>query len=1190
MRRLAKIKMKTRINLLNCALLSILAGSTVPALAQELTDDESLFSVHTKPVTDVTGETLGGGKFAITLPNGGMVWASEDMNVGQPELSISAPSYIPFSNGRITKPVQFYVRSNYSAFVDRYELSIYRGKDIDLVKPIIVLPLDVKSVSSLDWSGELPAGHPFRVDDELTYVLRAYNKTGNFDETYAKTIKLVTLEEDERGNVALRDTASKLKGQSMSAEEALTESLIDDVIGSNNLYKQNIPIYGSRVRVQGNRIPEGSLLINGEPYPVDLERRFNSTFLLPIGEHQFDIQVENRQGQLVERTLDVDVSGSSFFMVGLADLTMYQHKVSGKGEELAKQGQDNDLLTEGRLAFYLKSKVDGKYTITAQADTTERDIEHLFSGFGKAYPEDLFRSLDPEMYYPTYGDDAMIYRDVDTQGRFYARVDWDNSQAIWGNYNTGITGTEYARYTRSLYGAALDWRSKDNTKWGDAKTQLRAFGSEAQSAPGHTEFLGTGGSLYYLKHANILAGSDKIQLEIRDKLTGRTVSVVSLVRGVDYEVDAIQGRIILTKALTQLTLDNLPAITHDQPINGYEQRLIADYEFIPSNFEADSITAGLRAKHWLGDYVGLGATYVDENQSGNDYTMKGVDLTLRAGNGTYLKTEYTKTESTGVPIFFSDNGGLSFNQLNRVSEDRSGYARAVEGRVNFQELGLVDFDLATGAWWRNVDKGYSTSSSDNGQDITEYGVETSAEFDNGISVYAQHTKAEKGQNSYIQDQLTTEYRIDDISTVTGEIRRVNTKTASDSVTGTLGALRYGWKVLPELEIYGTGQLTLSDDHGKYEKNNAATAGLKYYYGDLSSAGLEGTTGSRGNGALLFAEHRLSPDHTIYGNYSLANTNSDYNSAFGNSQNRGWTLGQRWRLTERLNMFNEVQQLKDTNGAKGEANTLGMDYLFDGGWSSGVTFQNGKLRSTSGGTVERSAVSVTTSRTTEDMDWSSKVEYRHDSGAERRQQWVTTNRLSYKLDESRRISTRLNLSDTQDKTSRYNDVKFVEAGVGYAWRPVESDKWALFGRYSYVYNMSSAEQENNADYYDQRSHIFSLEGVHKYNAEWEFGAKIARREGEVRFGRNSGGWYDSATTFGAVQARYDLIYKWHLLGEYRMLKVKNDSVKQGWLVGVDRDVTNNFRVGVGYNFTDFSDDLSKFDYKYKGFFVNVVGYY
>ena len=49
----------------------------------------------------------------------------------------------------------------------------------------------------------------------------------------------------------------------------------------------------------------------------------------------------------------------------------------------------------------------------------------------------------------------------------------------------------------------------------------RAFGSEAQSAPGHSEFLGTGGSLYYLRHTDVLPGSDQVVLEVRDARTGR---------------------------------------------------------------------------------------------------------------------------------------------------------------------------------------------------------------------------------------------------------------------------------------------------------------------------------------------------------------------------------------------------------------------------------------------------------------------------------------------------------------------------------------------------------------------------------------------------------------------------------------------------------------------------------------------
>lgn len=67
-------------------------------------------------------------------------------------------------------------------------------------------------------------------------------------------------------------------------------------------------------------------------------------------------------------------------------------------------------------------------------------------------------------------------------------------------------------------------------------------------------------------------------------------------------------------------------------------------------------------------------------------------------------------------------------------------------------------------------------------------------------------------------------------------------------------------------------------------------------------------------------------------------------------------------------------------------------------------------------------------------------------------------------------------------------------------------------------------------------------------------------------------------------------KWHALVEFRHLAVKDGGTRRGWLMGVDRDITRNLRIGIGYNFTSFSDDLTKFGYTYRGLFLNVVGSY
>jgi len=46
-------------------------------------------------------------------------------------------------------------------------------------------------------------------------------------------------------------------------------------------------------------------------------------------------------------------------------------------------------------------------------------------------------------------------------------------------------------------------------------------------------------------------------------------------------------------------------------------------------------------------------------------------------------------------------------------------------------------------------------------------------------------------------------------------------------------------------------------------------------------------------------------------------------------------------------------------------------------------------------------------------------------------------------------------------------------------------------------------------------------------------------------------------------------------------------RRGALATIYRYVGKNIKVGVGYNFTDFSDDLTDLRYNHKGVFVNLI---
>jgi hypothetical protein len=1178
-----------RIRTLDAAILGVLmVGAWTPAHAQSAHAGATATATQSAPVAPQA-------RYSLDLPNGGLIWATEDPALTSPLLNVQGSAVAAFERGQVTEPVHFQIYSNYDAFIRKMQISIYRGDDTSLATPLAVVDVAPGAVVQATWDGRLPAGTSLQAGQQLSYVLRAWGEDGSVDETYARTLQLVRPEDRQRSLEQQRQGATG-ELRALTASELEDRELLDSTFGGNALRRQNITIRGSRVRVFGQNVPEQyGVTIAGQNVPVDQQRKFVAEYLLPTGAHTLDVALRGASGAASHYPLAVNVRENYLFAIAIADLTASKSSVSGNGASaLTVDPRYRDgFLDEGRLAFYLKGKLEGRYLLTAQADTTERTTGSLFNGFFKADPKDVFRRLDPNMYYPVYGDDSTTYRDIDTQGKLYVRLDWDKSQALWGNYQTGFTGTQYAQYVRSLYGAAVDWRSRASTPLGDPDTLLKAFASQAQTVLGHTEFLGTGGSLYYLRNTDILPGSDQVVLEVRDPTTGSVVSRITLVRGVDYDINEMQGRLLLTRPLAQIAQANVSTLFRDRPQGGYENHLLADYEYVPSGFDSNDVTAGIRAKHWFGEHVAVGGTYVDEGRASDDYSLKGADVTLQAGRGTYLKVEHSHTDAAVAPIFYSDNGGLSFIRTNPATQGSSGgNATAVDARANFRELGWTARDWTAGAWWRDVDAGYSVARADQGLATREYGAEFAGQLCDGLRLSGRYSYAQRGTDALEQGQLQLDWQIAEKSDLIAELRRVTETYQLRNGTGTLAALGYTQRIGSSLDVYTTGQVTLANDGGAYPTNDAVTVGTKYQFGDLSNAGAEVTRGSRGDAAQLNGEYRLTQDHSLYGAYTYSvDTAALYNDSSLLSQTPdGLTMGQRWRVSDKASLYNESQWLK-SGPDTGIGHTFGMDFYPSMGWTLGFTLQDGKLDAASGaGSVNRHAGSINAGLTDASTSWASKLEYRRDSGAEQRDQWVTTHRLSYKINDSWQVAGRINWSRTRDKVDPTNNARFTETNLGFAWRPSNSVRWTVLGKYTYLYDLSSPGQTESDSYYDQRSSVFSLEGVYRLDTQWEFAAKLATRTGDARAGRGSGEWFDNRATMLAGQARRYVFGGLSVMGEYRVLRASDGGIRKGWLASLDYDISKHFRMGLGYNFTTFNDDMTKLGYRYKGVFLNAVGYY
>jgi hypothetical protein len=126
-------------------------------------------------------------------------------------------------------------------------------------------------------------------------------------------------------------------------------------------------------------------------------------------------------------------------------------------------------------------------------------------------------------------------------------------------------------------------------------------------------------------------------------------------------------------------------------------------------------------------------------------------------------------------------------------------------------------------------------------------------------------------------------------------------------------------------------------------------------------------------------------------------------------------------------------------------------------------------------------------------------------------------------------------------------------------------------------------------YAQKSSILSTDASYDITAWVTVGAKYAFRMSELKDNALGGPWFDSQAHLLIGRMDLHVAKEWDLLGELRMLETTTTGEKKtGALVGVYRHMNDNFKFGVGYNFTEFSDDLANLRQNNRGVFVNAIG--
>ncbi len=1108
-----------------------------------------------------------------------------------PRLSVAAkPSRIAISRiidfETLISPVSFRMYTNYSYFIERAEVRVFHNGQSVESEPLDIIEVEKDGVAQ--WNP--PAAWFKGPVQELAYVLRAYGTDGNFDET------------DPRPLWVVYDTVERT-GES---DEVEADAELFAAYGENGLSRHNIGLSSGTVSVRGSDVPANhAVWVAGRPVPVDENGSFVTEEILPEGAHTVEVAVLDEQGSGELYLRDLEFKTNDWFYVGMADMTLSDGKTNGPIDLLQGNNPSQNLSSNanGRLAFFVDGKFGDHWRLSASADTREGALGDLFSNLMDKSPSALFRRIDPDYFYPTFGDDSTVTESAPTLGKFFVRLSNDDNFGQFGNFRIGYMNNELARVDRGLYGANVHYQSDATTEFGDQRFVVDAFAAEPGTIASREEFRGTGGSLYFLRRQDVLEGSERVRIEVRDKASGIVTGTLNLTPVLDYDIDYLQGRVVLTRPLASTADDNL--LVRSDALSGDEAYLVVRYEYTPGFGDVNAVAVGGQAHYWFGDYVKVGVTSNANEQDGSDNGLNAADLTLRLAAQSWLKVQQATSEGLVSLPEFSNDGGFEFKSYDPLSFVN---AKADANRIDISlsSNDLLNYgDTQLTYYVQDVEAGYSAPGMTALTDTKNYGgtfsmplfnrLSVNAKIDNRIQEQGLETSAQEFnvgyQASYHWD-VNAGYRVDE---------RID-RSPIIALTQELGervdaVLQVGYDSKATWSAYAFTQDTVSTT-GNRRKNARSGIGGAYRVSERLQIDAEVSDGDLGAGGRVGTNYLHSDRTSMYLNYALENERTDNGMRAGRGSEGNLIAGVKSRFGDSTSVFLEERyQYNDT--MTGLTHATGISFAPTQKWNFGINTDIGTLRdSQTGAETKRLAGGVQIGFGTDALQFSSGIEYRNDDAEQtdltrtERTTWLFRNTFKYQLNPGARLLGKFNHSASESSLGTFYDGGFTEAVFGYAYRPVEHDRLNALVKYTYFYNVPTTGQrtlQNVAAEFIQKSHIASVDVSYDITATFSIGGKYAYRLGQVSLDRENPEFFDNGASLYVIRGDYAFRKNWELLVEVRMLDMSDlNESRSGALATISRYLGDHLKIGVGYNFTDFSDNLTDLSYEHYGYFLNLTG--
>jgi large repetitive protein len=773
-------------------------------------------------------------------------------------------------------------------------------------------------------------------------------------------------------------------------------------------------------------------------------------------------------------------------------------------EEELRQSSDiggSSATGSGRAAFYLKGKVKGDVLLTIAYDSDKRNGD-----------TQLFRDIDPDAYYPVYGDDSSRGYDAQSTGRLYVRIDKGRSYFLLGDYNTRTNdeARQLGNYNRSLNGVRADhqtsrfrgglWASDQST------TQvIREIPANGTSGP------------FNFAAGNGLLGSETVEIVTRDRnQTSVILSTRTLRHDADYDFEPFSGRLLLRRPVASVDTNFNPQslrITYEVDAGGAPFWIYGgDAQFKPfERFE-------------------IGGSFARDENPIDPYDLQSVNSTFKLAEGTYLISEMARSDTLANGV---------------------GYAGRVDLRHKSEKTEARVFFGKTEAGFENPSSQLNAGRSEGGAKVTReiaphtqligeavYTADTSGTGEReGARVDVAHTLPN-------QVKVTVGARASE-ETLTSASPVAPAPGANPATPGNISVRSVRVRVdtpvpyHPQASVFGEyEQDVINTDQrivaagGNYQVNTKTRLYGREEFISTLGGPFEVNSSQQNNRAVFGIETEYMQDASFYNEYRQRNVIDGGQSEASTGLRNGWNVSDGLRLSTTLERITPIDNGTATGNVvstESTAATVGADYTRPTNWKA-----TGRIEGR----------------------WSDTTD-----------NYLNTFGFARKINPQWTFLTRTILNTQLSKVAATPDLWQGRILTGLAWRQTEKDEWNALTRYEYKYEDGTTTLGSPG--LVRQVHMLATSVNYQPSRRWIFAGHYATKFVDEDYAGPASA--DYIAHLFAFRTIFEITKKWDAgLNAALMLSGGFDNAQYAIGPEVGYTFVKNVRVGLGYNVVGFTD--------------------